>query len=59
MRQAYYTMVATIYGLSYPGIIGQVLRDEVEAYSRFNYQCSGEEVVHHRMEMGRFFSKLL
>jgi hypothetical protein len=59
IRETYRIAAATIYGLSYPHIVDQILRSEVEDYGRRNYGCSGEQVVEHRSAMGRFFSRLV
>lgn len=58
VRRVFYAAAATIYGLSYVGFVGQIVRDEAAAYGRRAYGCSGAAVTRHRREMGVFFSGL-
>jgi hypothetical protein len=55
VRFTFRAALATMYGLSYTGRAGNIVRGEIEAYASGPYQTTADKLLRHVGEMARFF----
>ena len=55
VRFTFRAALGTMYGLSYTGRAGNIVRGEIEAYASGPYQTTADKLLRHVGEMARFF----